>query len=283
MSQCQECRSWMVEAFYGELSPERRDSFEAHLRSCSECAVEYAEMESALRVMAERERPDPGQKFWDGYWVRLSQRLVKEEMHKPAKLHWWRRRIHNLSAQPKWVYQAAGAVALIVIGILAGRTLFFPPAPVERAAKTWIQTPISPDQDIITLRIWSYLEKSKLTLLALVNFDPRTEDPYVLNLPRWKEISRGLVTEAAFLKSEIKDPRQKRMIDLVSDIEVVLLQLANLGPDQEIETVDLVKDGVKQRGIILKMILYEMGQGIPGSKDISFDSGGSSSGHKSSF
>jgi hypothetical protein len=95
-------------------------------------------------------------------------------------------------------------------------------------------------------------------LLALVNYDPASEDSYALNLPRQKQVSQELVTEAGRIKFDLKDPRQRRLRELVTDLETILLQIANLEAENDLEAVEFVKQGVENRSILLKINLSEM-------------------------
>jgi len=47
---------------------------------------------------------------------------------------------------------------------------------------------------------------------------------------------------------------------LVSDLEVILLQIANLESEHNLSTIEMVQSGVDRRGILLKINLEEMRQ-----------------------
>jgi len=97
-------------------------------------------------------------------------------------------------------------------------------------------------------------------LLALINFDPETEDPYVLNLPHQQQVSRELVREASFLKQGIADSDQRRLQNLITDLEVILLQIANLESERDFEAIEFVKKGVDSRGIMLQIHVTDFHQ-----------------------
>jgi hypothetical protein len=268
MTECQKCQGLVIEALYNELDPEEKSFFNAHLESCPRCAAEYKEMSAALCIMKKRERPDPGQKFWDGYWEKLQARLEKKEARRPEPLRAWKRLFRPLEAAPKWAYQAAAALALVAMGVIAGRILLSPPAPpVQQAQQGQAISPPS-QQAEVELRAQNYFDRSKLILLALVNYDPKTQDPYGLDLPRQKQVSRELVNEAGYLKDELTDPSQRRLRELVTDLETILIQIANLESQNDLAAVEFVKQGVENRGVLLKINLSEMEGGIPkGKKD----------------
>ncbi len=242
MNSCRKCRRFFPEALYEELAEDERRRFEEHLKDCPSCAAEFEKMKSTLRIMDQRVRREPGQQFWDGYWTKLASRLQEEEQRK--------RRTSPLVLLPKWAYQAAAAVVLIVLGIFLGRVFFTSPGPR-------IQQVAGKEAENI-LRAQNYFERSKVVLLALVNFDPKAKDPYGLDFPEQKRVSRELVREAGYLKTQFSDPSQKRLRELVTDLEVILLQIANLEQQQGLAAVELVKQGVDERGVLFKINLSEI-------------------------
>jgi hypothetical protein len=260
MKGCKKCRGLLVEALYGELVPKEKTLFEKHIGSCSSCAAEFKKMAETLRTMDERVRPDPGRDFWDRYWYRLAGRMGEEKSAEQTSRSWGKKlgRVWNLS--PRWAFQAAAAVALLVGGVLIGRIMFFPGrTPVDSARRGEPVSPVQPAENDPVLRARNYVDRSKLVLLALVNYDPATEDSYALNMPYQKQVSQQLVKQAGGLKSDLKDPSQRRLRELVADLETILLQIANLESKNDLEAVEFVKQGVENRGLLLKINLSEMG------------------------
>jgi len=242
MNSCRKCRRFFPEALYQELAEDELRRFEEHLKDCPSCAAEFEKMKSTLRIMDQRVRREPDRRFWDGYWPKLASRLQEEEQRK--------RQTSPLALLPKWAYQAAAAVVLIVLGIFLGKAFFTSPCPrIQQVAGK---------EAANILRAQNYFERSKVVLLALVNFNPKTKDPYGLDFPEQKRVSRELVLEAGYLKTQFSDPSQKRLRELVTDLEVILLQIANLEQQQGLAAVELVKQGVDERGVLFKMNLSEI-------------------------
>ena len=258
MNDCRTCQDRMVEALYGELGPADRERFDRHIRACPECASEYSLLGATLRLMDKRERPDPGPEFWDGYWDRLSRRRIWEEIGEGARPSFASRLVRVFSGLPRWSYQAAGAAALLLVGILIGSRLIPPPGggKMETAA---VSAPAG-----AVVRAENFIERSKVLLLGLVNHDPATEDAYALDLGRKKEMSRELAAQAPAIRGSLNERGQKRLRDLVSDLEVIMMQIANLGAGQDVEGVELIKQGVDSRGIFLKIDLDRMGRDARG-------------------
>jgi hypothetical protein len=251
----------MAEALYGELSAEEKREFDGHLKSCTECASAFARYKSTLDAMDKRERPEPEDVFWTGYWDRLAGRLDEPERSPAGTRGWWKRFVPSLTVPPKWAYGAVAAVGLLLIGVFIGRIVFVPEAPVTPKRGPTVVTRTKKGSGVpvaLENRTERYLERSKLLLLGLINFDPETEDPYTLNLPQQREISQNLVEEAGFLKTALDESADNRLLQLITDLEVILLQIANLESEQDLSAVELVKSGVDRRGVLLQINLEEM-------------------------
>jgi hypothetical protein len=262
MKGCRKSRGLFAGALYEDLNSEEKAFFNRHIRSCPDCAAEFKALEETSRAMDRRVRRDPGREFWDGYWDRLSRRLEMKdegeaEKARPARQKWPRR---FAPWAPRWAFQAAAAVALISAGITIGRLIFSPRRlPVEAARQTVEAPPVAPAANDLVVRARNYVDRSKLVLLALVNYDPSSEGPCVLDLPLQKQISRQLVEQAGALKSDLQDPGRRRLLDLVTDLETILIQISNLESRNDFEAVEFVRQGVESRGIFLKINLSEMG------------------------
>ena len=267
MISCPRSKDLMMEALYGELGPAEEEAFDAHLRACPDCAAEYSVLGATLRVMDERRRPDPGPAFWDGYWDRLAAKMNGKAAGTAGRAPLSLRLRRAFEGLPRWSYQAAAGTALIVLGVLIGRAFFgrtgrTPSLPGATAAST--ATAVSDDP---ALRARRYVERSQVLLLGLVNYDPKTQDVYGFDLAGKKAASRGLAEEAADIRASLKDPRQKKLKELVSELEVILMQIANLDAGNDVDGVELVKQGVRDKGIFLRIDLSRMGWGAEHAKN----------------
>jgi hypothetical protein len=159
---------------------------------------------------------------------------------------------------PRWAFQAAAATALVVVGIFLGRALFSPaPQGIQTADIKETRAQVTPRIELAQ-RTQTYVQRSKLLLLGLANFDASKEDPYTLDLPYQQQASRDLLQEAGWLKQELGDAHQRRLQELVADLEAILLQIANLEVEEDLAAVELVQTGVESRGIFLKIHLADV-------------------------
>ena len=257
MSDCKNCREVLIEALYDELGPSEKEAFERHLEACPDCAAERAALAETLRVMDRRERPDPGAEFWDGYWDRLSRRMIWEATAEGRRPSLAARLGAAFSRWPRWAYEAAGAAALILVGILIGRLVLGPSGGMGKA--TVAGRPAlagSPSPAIV--QAGDFVDRSKVLLLGLVNYDPATEDAYGFDLAGKKAASRALLAQAPAIRQGLNGPGQRRLRELVADLEVIMMQIANLESGQDLEGVEMVKQGVDRKDVFLKIDLERM-------------------------
>lgn len=260
MNECRKCRDLMIDAIYGGMSAEDRSAFDCHLASCPGCAGEFGDMKAALDIFDRKVRPDPGQEFWDGYWDRLEKRLDGEASAVPAG-----RSLRDLLAAsfrsiPRLAAGTTAAVVLVAFGVFLDRTVLKPRVSDVQTAQSRLFPETGPEIPVASAdRAREYLERSKLIILGFVNYEQGAEETYGLDFPRQKRMSRELVQEAAFLKNELSSPANKRLHELVSDLETILVQIANLKSENDIPAVDVaIKQGVKSKGLLLKINLTEM-------------------------
>lgn len=260
MSECAKYKDRMIEAYYGELGPGDREELDRHVASCPECAAGLAALRSTLGLMDGRERTDPGAEFWDGYWDRLSRRMLWESIDEDRQPSLVRRFVGSLAALPRWSYQAAGAAALLLIGIFIGGRLVAPPGVPVRETAASVAAGSAEAQAAAVVQAGNFVERSKVLLLGLVNSGPAGADAYGLDLDGKKAMSRNLAAEAPALRRALTGRDQKRLRGLVAELEVIMMQIANLESGQDVEGVELVKQGVDARGIFLKIDLDRMGR-----------------------
>ncbi len=255
------CRYWRTripEAIYGELDPKTRGRMDRHLAVCPDCARLYEGMAGAVRRIEPRPSPARSPEFWAGYWDRLESRMAREAASAAAAP---RRGLHRAA----WAYGAAGAVLCIALGVFIGRTFFRPetgPAPLARTVSPEASLGGRPSPKDVSVepaldsRASRYLRRSRTLLLAVINTDTRGDEPLRLSLPLQKKASEALLQEASVIKKELgrSDSRLER---LVSDLELILLQIANLKPDPSVADIEIIKSGVENRDLIFKINLRE--------------------------
>lgn len=263
MSDCQTYEALIAEKLFGELRPEDQQRLNAHLAECPACAAEVQALEATLEMTSERTRSTPPPAFWDNYYDRLAARLEEETSPRldwKRRLAGWADRVTAmLWSGPRWQVQLATAVAFVVVGIGIGWLLFGgSTADAPLVVEGPVVTTPTVEPTALETRTSRYLERSKVLLLGLVNFEPDHDNPSILNLDRKQEIARELVHEASVLKEDLSASDQQRLRELIADLEVILMQIANLEAGHDLPAIELVQRGVDRRAILLKINLTEM-------------------------
>lgn len=258
MISCREYRDLAVEAIYGEIGAHERALFEGHGDVCAKCAAEFADMKATLEVMSARKREEPPPEFWREYWSTLADRLEQDsERRQRGWLRW-----SHVATNP-WVLRPAAAILLIGAGVLIGVRYTrgpggaLPLSPPPRVSELQPEASRQEARPVsIENRAMAYLSRSEVLLLDLVNEQPGADD--VGRVDNRRRVSRELLSEAALIEGEMKAPEQRRLRELVSDLEVILLQIANLEARHDLPQIELVRTGVERKGILFKINMERM-------------------------
>jgi len=258
----------LVEQFVaGTLSPEEAQQLALYVDRDAACARAMQEAEALHALLQTRPRPEPPAAYWDGYYDRLVDRMARETLWTQAttglreswgRLTAWR--------APVWALQGVAAVLLLAVGVWMGRSLNGPPAgpaqpqPNHTTTGTAVLQPAEIQPAALQAR--QYLNRSKILLLGLVNVDAGAVQPAMLNLPRQREMARGLLQDAEPLRNALDEAGERRLRELVGDLEVILLQIANLEADADVPAIEMVQSGVEQKSLLLKINLEELRQGV---------------------
>lgn len=262
MNSCRKYQENFLEALYGELEPPDRAAFERHLAACAICSQEFDRLNETLQLMQLRNRPRPDEAFWTRVWGRFLREVESNPSAAMTKRAWIFR--------PPWVWQTAAAAALVLLGFGIGRYFTDKPMEMSDRAKS-LTAASSKSRDALDERVDRYLQRSKLVLLGLANLDSH-QDISSFDLTPERTLSKELVEETYLLKQELAASRQKRMLELVSELEVILLQISHLQDGHNTLGIELAKTGIRHKALVFKINLEEMSRARPS------NSGGSSKG-----
>jgi hypothetical protein len=242
----------MREGLAGELDPAGREALVRHADRCPSCRDEWRGLQETIMGSQRRLKPDPGSEYWDGYWGRLQARMAHEPDSAARGTAVAFRPSVRRSPILRRLALPSAAAALVVAGVLIGRWSIHTPRPSGPVVPVVVQ---ASDLEIRTNR---YLDRSKRILLALVNFAPAGKDAYGLDLPGQKTASRALANEAAGLRGDLSKAKERRLERLVGDLQMILLQIANLKSENDVAGVDIIRAGIDGRDVLFQINLARM-------------------------
>jgi len=257
---CKKYEDLLATKMFDDLRAADEQKLQIHLVTCVNCKNFLAEMEATLGKLGSPQRPEMPEHFWEGYWHRLAQRLEKDERAAPetesvlVRAGDWLR--EKWVAQPLIIPLArtAGILALLVLGVIIGH--YWRPNSGEE--KQQITRSASPQMQVVQTRAEQWLERSKILLIGVVNEDLSVEGK--LDFSHQRQVSRNLLTEARALNRELEPAANRQLLQLMNQLELILLQIANLETEHDLSSVELVRDGIARDGLLLKINIAELAQ-----------------------
>ncbi|MFQ5753465.1 MAG: hypothetical protein ACE5HI_15860, partial [bacterium] len=195
----------------------------------------------------------------ESLWESIETQLDAKNEHFLSKilnqLLAFKNQIASSFKRPVPVLQIAGVLAILAIGIVIGRYVFPTVVNDNLTQKAEVQ---NGEYQIIRSRTNEYVEKSKILFLGIVNAD--TEEVEKQDWRTEKRIAQHLIKEASFLKDNLSEKRNARIRQLIEELELILLEFANLEAQHDIENIELIKNGIDRQGILLKINLYDLSE-----------------------
>jgi hypothetical protein len=227
-----------IDALENQLADEQKLYFYDHLKNCPACAQEFDDLKTVFQQTANTSPPQPEQHFWDQYWLNLQYKLDKPK--KSSALFSW---MNYFSIERYLKFGLATAAVLILsIGLYFGELRF---RIVDEDAAQDIQQTAQ-----------SYFERSKILLTSFANLEP--DSRRIPNFELQKALSQKLINQSADLRNELDPSAEKRMLSLMDDLEVVLLQIANMDSTYDMNTLELIQYSVEQKSILFKLNLQDV-------------------------
>jgi hypothetical protein len=291
----EQAQQHMVEALYGELDAAQAHEFEQHVSTCASCATQYEEMRATAAAMSERRRPDPGEDYWNQYYARLEARIERETTvvdnaritaRRRSYVSWGYRVAAAVAVLAAGVWlgrstmnnnsttQPATGVAqnhaqpdrgintdstrIVPNDNVATRDV--PHGPIDGPPHT-NQRPQGNGNIQLTsadVRARDYIDRSQVLLLELINSSPDTtrggEDDYRAQQVR----ARALVREASVLRDDLPGGDNRRMRELVTELQLVLREIANLESKNDLQAVEIIRNRVDREGVLMKIDVEQM-------------------------
>ncbi len=253
MQVCKKHKDQFIEALYGELDTNEFKRLQQHLEVCPKCREEYNQMQNTIKQMGSDHVPNPNKQFWDNYWAKLEERMIAENIQIENRAE--RKNIISLRPNVRaWTIRILSAAAMLLIGIGIGYLYFANPDPMDRSVSG--QIPVK--KAAYSQKAADYLEKSKILLLGFINFDTDQIDPTTMDFSRQQLVAKSLIRQAAVLKDDLKGKENQRVLALIQELEIILLQISNYEKEFDIPAIELIKSGVDNNALMMKINLEEI-------------------------
>jgi len=238
MGNCQKYLEKLIDGSYEAMHPVERKIFERELSSDPKCKQEFDQMKKTLVLMENSSVPDPGENYWNSYWENINPKI--EKSLKPVNIKW------------QGLLRAA---AFIAGGLFLGYLLFSQPQD-EMASTNLSEEDVR--QVALSNETMDLLEDSKILLLGIVNLDTQTGESENIDFSFQKEFSGNLLRKAADLKELLKDSPNRRVINLLSELELIMMQITNLENKFDLPAIEVIQGGADEQSLLFKIDLERM-------------------------
>jgi hypothetical protein len=235
---CEEFKDAIVVRIYGELPPDREAALQRHVGECDDCARVYARTLGLQNVNdVDDDIPTPD---WEASWRVIRERTQKKRWRLPALFEWPAKR---------FAMAAAAVVIVFVFGVLAGRSIFFPPAEPE-----WT-TPGRGIQSVTSVA--TYTETLEPLLIDFMNRSGQTRSDEMSELT--DRVAIEMLAQTRLLKRAAERSSDAELYFLLEDIELVLISIANLG-GQNGDVAEQLDQIIKNKAIMFRLRQLPAGQ-----------------------
>lgn len=230
-----------------ELNPSERQSVENHLASCPACDNELADIQSALDLLphpVESPSDDRPEEFWNGFARNIQRTIGNQEASRQSLLPAFSE-IADLLFISRWKIVTATVTIGAVLGILI---ILRSPEQSDHTQQQAEFLPTPVQAETATDRANQYFRKSKILLVGITNM--KTVEGQPIDLKTEQRVSRELVHEARYLMQQPLDDRSTR---LISDMERILIELANMEQEANLPNVELIRSGIYRENLLFKI------------------------------
>jgi hypothetical protein len=229
-------------------------AIDEHLRACPACQAGLDELRLTLAAVDSLEVPARGEEYGAGVWARIQPALGQQPRS-------WRDRL--LSAlRPRTMAWAGAAAALVVVALVAGRSLPWQwtgvaPAPATVQAQPASSPATAVDRErvragVLLVAVGDHLERSQMTLSELVNSPGGPE----VDISDEQRRARDLVTENRLYRQAALTTGEPAMASVLDDLGRVLVEVANGPSTLTAAEFDRVRNRIEQQGIIFKVRVF---------------------------
>ena len=264
MHACKKYQELIAAHWFGDLSHKENHTLMVHVESCDACREALELGANTLNTIGKPVTPELPEHFWEGYWLRLTQKMDRNKT--PERRAWSVELPEFLRAQWPPILRLSAAAAIFVAGILISRIWWMPQQSTQIAEQP--QPPANYKVIPVDARTDDLLSRSKVLLIGLNSLDTESVKEKEFSFAPQRKASKELLAETAELRKAAGAKPDQQFVELMNQLEIVLLQIAHLEAEHDINAVELVQTSIAREGLLLKINIEEMNrQIIPASTD----------------
>lgn len=242
---CKAVNSKLQDYLDGALYSKQKEKFDAHLQTCKSCAAEVKSFRMIFDEAAGLDKQVAPDDLWQKIALGLDEKPQSGWDAFMDKFSGWWDEISLNVIMPAPALKFAGMALLLVLGIWIGRLT------LPSMQNNDVQV-VQPTQDAgYRLAAQNYIEKSKILFLGVLNAD--AEDIQNSGLQMERNMAQNLVRQTAVLKDGLSGNRNARLKQLIAELEMILVEIANMEETEDIKDVELIKSGINRKGLMLKI------------------------------
>jgi len=217
----------------GEITKAQWQPHARHCQTCRHCADLLVTWETQITSLRAAARAVP-EADYDEVWTRIQSTLGEDR----RPLGWWQRH------QPQFAW-AAAAVLLMALAYFIGR--------MQAGVNSPTTEVVSATTPATTSEVGQFLRHSQMLLLD-VKHSQQTWDN--ADLRDAKQRAQALKAQVFLLRAAMNDQRADASMELLNQIEIMLMEIANLSESNPGD-VELLRDQMQQQQILPKLHLLE--------------------------
>lgn len=257
----------------GEVTASEWHEAEAHIKTCAHCTQTLALFRNStafIRQHATELEPSPG------VWLGIARQL--ETQPKQA----WRKKIlarlldllDNCLIHPstsiRYIQVAAAAAVIVLAAIFLLQKDFEKPAVTpltETTTPSQLPSTTSPvdfdkqqekrqfAQVLLLDEVKNYFEQTGVLLMEVKHLEPELDRE---RIPQIRRASQNLLEETLLIKKDLEHADLGILSQVVEQLEIVLLDLANLKEKAEKEEVELLQATIVKQDLLIKIEIIDL-------------------------
>ncbi|TAK54771.1 MAG: hypothetical protein EPO24_12790 [Bacteroidetes bacterium] len=249
MNEHARAKAHLYEFVRNELPEEDRQRIERHIQSCNQCREEASTLSTFFQEVDKAtidwsaQQPE---EYWNTFAYSVQARITKEEPAQATAIERFLEWLDSvITFRPRDIAIAGACCILLLAGLVAGKYfLQQEKPPSQQQAARQVVSPVDSEY----IRLHEYFRRSRALLVGLANSGLEEGEP--ADMEAEQTISKSLIHEARQLKQQPLDSRSER---LISDMEKILLKLANSEMSENSADLELIRDGIERGNLLYKV------------------------------